>query len=291
MKQLVMIHGRSQQEKDSIALKQFWIDSLKKGMAKIGKDLPITPDDIRFPYYGDTLAQLCDGEPASTAAQIVVRGEIDDSAERMFAAAMIKDLARQLGITEAEAQQYMDGTVKSRGIENWPVVLGFLRALDKHVPGAGSASIALATHDVYQYLRTFGIAQEINAGVIKAFTPGADTVVVSHSLGTIVAYEVLKELGTGFKVPQHITLGSPLAIPAVKQALAPMSKPACVGEWFNGRDPVDVVALYPMKTDDFPIKPIKDEVKVANFTENHHSIEGYLEFPAVAQWIYDALVS
>ena len=70
---------------------------------------------------------------------------------------------------------------------------------------------------------------------------------VSHSLGTVVAYNVLMSRPTQFpavKVPLFVTLGSPLAVNAVKsRAPAAHVSEAAVGKWFNAMDPDDVVAL------------------------------------------------
>lgn len=59
---LVFIHGRAQEGKDSVALKAEWVAALGKGLARSGLTLPMADADIRFPYYGDTLAQLVAGQ-------------------------------------------------------------------------------------------------------------------------------------------------------------------------------------------------------------------------------------
>jgi hypothetical protein len=73
-RQLVFVHGRSQQDKDSAGLKSEWIENWKSGLAKAGLTLPLPEEDIRFPYYGDTLVQMAGGMSAEEAARIVVRG-------------------------------------------------------------------------------------------------------------------------------------------------------------------------------------------------------------------------
>ena len=81
MRQLIFIHGRSQEHKDSKALKQEWLDALNEGLAKSGLRLPLGDADIRFPYYGDTLFDLVAGRSASEAAAVVVRGTEADQDE------------------------------------------------------------------------------------------------------------------------------------------------------------------------------------------------------------------
>ena len=80
-KQLVFVHGRSQQHKDSIALKAEWMNAFATGLAKNNLDMPIAESDIRFPYYGQTLYDLVDGADEKAAADVIVRGTGQDDAQ------------------------------------------------------------------------------------------------------------------------------------------------------------------------------------------------------------------
>lgn len=55
--------------------------------------------------------------------------------------------------------------------------------------------MALFTHDVYQYLKNSDVRETIDTGVVAALTPGVETVVVGHSLGTVVSYNLLRQQG------------------------------------------------------------------------------------------------
>ena len=168
------------------------------------------------------------------------------------------------------------------------------QVIDRCVPLASGASIALATNDVYQYLDNVGIRDEIEAGVRQALQPDVPTVVVAHSLGTVVAYNLLRREGQAqrWNVPLFVTLGSPLAVTAVRAKLAPNRHPPCVGRWFNALDERDVVALYPLDAQSFPIEPpIVNKRDVDNPTSNRHGISGYLSDPEVAKWLHDALIA
>ena len=46
-----------------------------------------------------------------------------------------------------------------------------------------------------------------------------EVVLVAHSLGTVVAYDVLHELGAAARVRRFVTLGSPLGIEEVQDHL------------------------------------------------------------------------
>jgi hypothetical protein len=292
MKQLVFIHGRSQQHKDAAALKGEWIAAFREGLTKNGLSLPIPEDAIRFPYYGDTLHGLVSGVPPEQVAEVIVKGDNADDEERAFMRAVIQEVKQAAGISDAMLAEAAGQGVIKKGPLNWEWLQGVLQAIDRNIPGASGTSIALATYDVYQYLFNSGIRDQIDKGVRQAIQPDIPTVVVGHSLGTVVSYNLLKHAGqkSGWNVPLYVTVGSPLAVTAIKNSLAPNKHPQCVGKWFNAMDERDVVALYPLDQNNFPITPaIENKTDVQNQTENRHGISGYLNDKDVAKRIHDAL--
>jgi hypothetical protein len=307
-RELVLVHGRSQEHKDSVALKKEWLDALKEGLAKSGLKLPIPDDQVRFPYFGDTLDQLVAGMSEEDAEKVVVRGPegLDDPELQRFVAQVLEEVAdrhaitdgQKLAVAQAAAIARGEPAVVERGPLNWGWVRGLLRVLDQHVPGASGLSVALFTRDVYLYLKNGRVRKSINSGVQQALTPGVESVVVGHSLGSVVAYWLLAEQGedNGWKVPSFFTVGSPLAVTEVKQTirqeLGLLQHPSCVGKWFNAMDPDDVVALYPLDNEHFAVDPqIENKTDVDNQTSNQHGIRGYLNNPDIAKRIYDALVT
>jgi hypothetical protein len=328
-RELVFVHGRAQEGKDPVALKAEWIDALRRGLSRNGLTLPIPEDRIRFPFYGDTLMDLVKGVPDGAVAEVVVRGAVAEvlargSAEDPMMGGFVNDVlgevAARLGIPDEEIDAAADqaiagapapvtatgGTapapglppvVLERGVANWKWVQAVLTVIDRHVPGGSALGIALATQDVYRYLNDAAVRDRIEGGVRQAMqtlAPGRESVVVSHSLGTVVAYNMLRREGAalGWKVPLFVTLGSPLAVNKIRQSLSPNRHPECVGQWFNALDPDDVVSLYPLNKRHFPIVPIiENKTDIDNRTDNQHGISGYLDDPVVARRIYDALVA
>ena len=299
---LVFVHGRSQEHKSAPALKAEWLESLEVGLAKSSLRLPIPPEHVHFPYYGDTLFDLDGGKSGGEVEQIIVRGNADDPAEQRFTRDVLADILaetlRQGLMTNAEVAAVVGEDLIMRGPLNWPATLGVLKAMDRYVPFASGASIALFTHDVHLYLSNLGVREEIDRGVASALPPGAETVVVSHSLGTVVAYHLLRHLNDAHRrIPLLVTLGSPLGVAPIRRALLaempPLRYPNGVGAWFNALDPRDVVALYPLDAMHFPVEPavpgILNKRDVSNRTPNRHGISGYLEDPEVARRIYEAL--
>ena len=296
MRELVFVHGRSQQFKDATALKAEWIESFREGLHRAGLDLPIPESDIRFPYYGQTLYDLVEGVPDDEVADVVVRGASADPEHEKFARGMLSEICGRFDITDDRLRDLVsvDTVDAERGALNWKPVQALLRIIDKHVPGASSASVAIFTDDFYAYLSRPGFQGVVDGGVRDAFDRDTETVVVSHSLGTVVAYNLLRCEGAalGLNVPLHVTLGSPLAVKVVKEKLRPIGYPECVGSWFNALDPHDVVALYPLTADTFPVTPtIENKIDVDNQTPNQHGIAGYLNDAEVARRIHQALVA
>lgn len=292
MRQLIFIHGRAQEHKDAVALKSEWLDAWREGLAKTGKSIPIPETAIRFPYYGQTLFDLVAG--AATPAEVIVRGAAASTVELEFTQAVIEEIQKETGITDDQVEEVLAPEVRERGPLNWEWLQGILKAIDKHVPGASGRSIALTTKDVFQYLKNPGIRATIESGVLAAFAKGVPTVVVSHSLGTVVAFNMLRRDGErlGWEVPLFVTLGSPLGVRAIHAALSPIEHPACVGHWYNAFDERDVVSLYPLDTAHFDVDPaIENNDGISNKTTNRHGIAGYLDDKDVASRIHESLTS
>jgi pimeloyl-ACP methyl ester carboxylesterase len=205
-----------------------------------------------------------------------------------FRASMLAEMAAGYGITNQEIQAQYEGVALERAPQNWRWVLATARALER--TPLGPKMIDLVTRDVYVYLSSSGTRSAVDSIVAKLMPPDEPCVVVAHSLGTVVAYNVLSRLPK-LDVRLFATLGSPLGIKAVKEKNGlPLRFPTCVQQWFNARDPRDIVALRPLDDTFFWIRPtIENTSGVVNFTNNRHSIEGYLEDAVVATRIHAAL--
>ena len=103
-------------------------------------------------------------------------------------------------------------------------------------------------------------------------------VVVGHSLGTVIAYDVLSEPGfAASAVPLLVTLGSPLGYTETQDVITkPLRLPAPVQLWANFADPLDVVALDTSLADEFQGAPRIIDARVDNPSPNNHAACGYL---------------
>ncbi|MFI0813885.1 hypothetical protein [Streptomyces echinatus] len=293
MRKLIFVHGRSQQFKDARDLKDEWKQALQAGIAKAGASLAIPDEQILFPYYGDTLHHLSEGLPGA-APEVIIKGYGEPSSgEKQFISGVVAEVVEAFGISERDIRDATEtpATIE-KGVRNWPWVIAALRIIDK-APGISSYLLERITRDVYIYMHHPGIQTAIEAGIRKAFTSAEECVVVAHSLGSVVVYNMLKreaELQKR-KIRALITLGSPLGVGPIAEGLRPVGRPHGVVDWFNAFDPRDVVALNPLDDNHFPTDPaIENFSDICNETTNHHGIEGYLENPIVARRIREALV-
>ena len=133
----------------------------------------------------------------------------------------------------------------------------------------------------------------MNNAVRPVFEVDEPAIVVSHSLGTIVSYSLLREFaaeGRPRQSPLWITLGSPLGIDAIRRGFKkPRLRPSNVARWINGADPEDFVALRTaLAANDYgpDVENISD---IENGPENPHDIEGYLGDERIAKAIADAI--
>lgn len=294
MRQLIFVHGRSQEGKDSLALKREWVEAWEKGLAKNGLTNPLPDSQIRFPFYGDTLIEMLNGKTADQAVDVIVRGPAPTGPAEDVMREMIAEIAANEGISEADIRAVLDAQVIEKGPLNWGWVQGILEALDRVKP-VSKALVALVTADVANYLTQPATRAEIDNGVRGAVLPGIEAVVVSHSLGTVIAYSTLMSrtgAWPGVRVPLFVTLGSPLAVTAVKSRLRPHTFPPQVGHWFNAMDEDDVVALHPLTAKHFNTgKTIENDTSVDNGTDNQHGIVGYLDDKTVAKRMFEAITA
>jgi hypothetical protein len=116
-------------------------------------------------------------------------------------------------------------------------------------------------------------------------------VVIAHSLGTVIAYDVLSEPAlAGRRVPLLVSLGSPLGYTEIQDVITkPLRLPAPVQLWANFADPLDVVALDTSLADEFQGAPRIIDARVDNPSPNNHAACGYLGASRVRSTVTAAL--
>lgn len=285
---LVFIHGRDQQGRDPGALQKLWVDSFKLGLDAAGHPWPA---DIKvvFPYYGDRLVQLA-AEIDGPSTAIAKGASAGDAKLLEFQHAALEEIARATGISDEQVRAHLVPEATEKGVQNWAWVQALLRAIEERGK-TGELVLSAVTRDVFLYLTNQNVRTTLNELVGASLAGDEPTVVVAHSLGTVVAYELLRQSVANLDIRALITLGSPLGLKTVRNYVKrPLARPSGVRVWKNARDTADVVALYPLDKTTWNIEPlIENHDGVSNHSDNRHGIVGYLDDKVVAGWIYQAL--
>lgn len=136
-----------------------------------------------------------------------------------------------------------------------------------------------------------------------------DIMLIAHSMGSIIAYDVLRDLGQTdleVKISHFITIGSPLGLPLVKGKIiqergydAVVRTPSIVTKsWVNFADKKDKVAIDSHLRDDYDENRtgvrVRDDLVANDYKGtlgdcNHHKSYGYLRTPELSNHIKEFL--
>ncbi len=284
---ILFIHGRAQGGKDAAELKQTWIATLQEGLTAAGESLP---DDVvfDFPYYGDALDEFTAQADLPTPADVIAKGPGQDREFERFMQNTLDEMYQGSTLTESQVNAEMTTEVREKGPQNWGWVQAIARALDKHFTGASDWTIERFLKDVFLYVNRPAVTRGINEIVEAMIVDDEPTVVVAHSLGTVVGYQVILNNRPRLNVVRYITVGSPLGLRSISTRLGIPENTAVHG-WYNAFDERDVVALNPLDNTFFFTDPaIINNNKVHNHTDNRHGIVGYLNDASVADIIAES---
>jgi hypothetical protein len=267
---VVYVHGNGNKVREEL-LKLQW------DLALFGRD---AGSDSRMAYWAPLLhAQpLPDpefDEAEQPAPEVVAEAEV----------AVPPELASYARAMEYRAETIVAGEEVEAGAEVLPFVGRSVRTR------VFEQLVRLTFKDVHAYF--FRDYAERMRAVVRSAIAGIDEpfVVVAHSLGTVIAYDVLREeANRGLEVPLFVTIGSPLAVQEIQDLVTrPLEVPAGVGAWLNASDLRDVVALdHDIRPEYAPPERCTD-VMVTNGSANHHGAREYLSAAAVREAIHAAL--
>jgi hypothetical protein len=157
--------------------------------------------------------------------------------------------------------------------------------------------------DVHHYLfnveftprpdNTYRVQDEIRGRMIRALKEGARQpgphIVVSHSMGTVIAYDCLKRVADAPVVDGFMTIGSPLGLDEIQDKLQPewtrdngFPHEKVRGGWVNVYDHLDPVAGFdPSFANDYRRRGerVVDDVNEQNAGTWRHDIAKYLRGP------------
>lgn len=287
---LLLVHGIAQQDYEERELLGIWTDHLLDH----GLDPAVlAASEPQMAYYGSQLDVLTRGSLSTGTAM----GTDWADPEVAFASKAMDEIAFACAISEADIEavateaEILAGA-RAIGQSTWigRRSVAIVSLLERVSPLRGRVA-ARVVRQAYTYLADRHARAEIDDLVRPRLQSRESVVVVSHSLGTVVAFSLLRELaanGAALRVPLFVTLGSPLAIREVQRWLGgSFELPANVDRWVNFLDPGDPVTLGRPLRASFAAGIV--DMTVDNNTPNSHSIGGYLDDAALIEVLGKAL--
>jgi hypothetical protein len=258
--QIIGMHGLNNKPEPRV-LADWWRRSLDEGMARAGLATKLPP--FKLAYWADILH----------AAPVVPH----DDPEPYLAAAGTGPLPPHSGSLKRK--------LAALGLE----AFGKLAERVAGLPGIERLvehQIEHRVQDLYQYHADAGLRASIQSRLVATLKPaigkGQAVMLIAHSMGSIIAYDVLIN-NPGLRIAHFITVGSPLGLGEVKAHLAthtgPLRVPEGVARWSNFADQRDPIAALDMRL-------------ASDFTANEagaaitdHKVYGYLRTPEVARMV------
>ncbi|MGH1402434.1 MAG: hypothetical protein ACRAUR_14595 [Acinetobacter tandoii] len=291
---IIFIHGMNQQNYDEETLKQHWLNLFKTGLSHAEQNIELKSLDIKLPFYGDLLTkhQLNNSLDLNTMlpkslshlhfpfhlwhnTSIVEEHNPCITPLPCFNQEQSESLTQRLSVITALTKDHA-----------FKELIMFLN----HYPKLHETLMHKFLIETYLYLSNSDFMHEVHHRIMSHLHPSKDHIIVAHSLGTVIAYNLLHQFNH-FRVHRFITLGSPLAFKVIQEKLTlPISRPPQLhGDWFNFYSPDDFLTAFPLSEAPFNFEPPIINQAITTLVDKPHQITGYLAHPAVIKSIVDAL--
>ncbi len=300
-KVIIGIHGLNNKPPQDL-LEKWWRQSINEGLERIGR--PVSGFDFELVYWakyfydqpldpsiGDPKHPLFLKTPYVRGAEVRKKPKLASIKKKM-----LDGLEKRLDAAFFKEESFI----------KWDKISDFLirnlfRDLDVYYHRHCAAK-------KYSALPAMAALREELARALKKHR-GKEILLISHSMGTIISYDVLTQTVPDIPVRVFITIGSPLGLPVIKKKIfaernmghdAARKAPApenITEKWCNFSDLDDPIATnYSLADDYFPsvrgVAPI-DYVVYNDYEyrgdKDHHSAFGYLRTPEASAVIADFL--
>ena len=281
MSQWVGVHGIAQEQLGRAEILKEWIPALADGV-EWATGRRIAPD-LDLAFYGHLFrrADLPDYEPKERKKGSADSGPSAwlaglDEAEAAALSAAVLEIVKPSDLAAAGQVSPVKGL--PLWLPAWAVTS--IGAIERRFPNGSGIYFLWVIEQVRRYLLEEKLKAEIDQ--IAAQAADGATVLIGHSLGSVVAYEYLRQ-HPGHSVRLLLTLGSPLGLRMFRDRL-PDGDPG-VPAWVNIRDPHDPVAAAGRLSRWYPVT--REPRGNGGFVP--HSAERYLNFKATGAALRDFL--
>ncbi|WP_123962345.1 alpha/beta fold hydrolase [Streptomyces sp. TLI_185] len=309
---LVFIHGIGG-ARDSETERASWLEALAVGARKAGHSSEGSAlgqnsfTDTAFAYYGDLFirphAQGGTAPPDAAGEDKVLRQLLEEVIDTQLLACPGEDERRVLQHASAELTATRQAQGSGELVRRLVNVCTTLLALPGIRRGGQWASGRIMAGHLAQVTRYLARGEPDDDGrmldervcdrILGFLDEDRPTVVIAHSLGSVVALEALHQHRG--PVPLLVTVGSPIGMrTVVRPRLRPQppATPNCVGRWLNYWDRDDIIAPRPwLERDVLPntvgCLPVSDRVDSDGIWV--HTATKYLAQASVAGPVMEAM--
>ena len=282
MGQWVGVHGIKQEYRGREEILNEWVPALADGL-QWATGRRIRPD-LDLAFYGHLFR---DAEFPDYDLKPREKGPPDTDSVAWFSdlgkaeLADLEEAASQI-VTPADLAIAADEASRQKAISLWlPAwAVTLVGAVERRFPKGSGIYFLRTVTQVRRYMLDAQLKAEVDQ--ITAEAAVGATVLIGHSLGSVVAYEFLRQ-HPGHSVQLLLTLGSPLGLRMIRDRL-PTGKPG-VPKWINIRDPHDPVTAAGSLGRWYPVT----RERRANGGFDPHSAELYLNFKATGEALKDFL--
>jgi len=290
------IHGLGNKPPPKI-LKKWWKQSIREGLKKIGSDRPFLRFDMIYwadifhemplnPNEKDKNNELFIEEPYVFAQEDVgkkphdLRKTILDFIEKQLDKIFLND----------------DLTVNYSFVTDM-IIHHYFEELD----------VYFSPNEAHNHASALSVKDATDKRMEEALEKhnGKEILLISHSMGTIIAYNVLTQCSQETTIDTFVTMGSPLGLPAIIGKIA-AEQTACsgkihevktpekvLGKWYNFSDIEDKISFNYNLGDDYKENSLKVHAQdfvvfndfCVNGKANPHKSYGYLRTPELAEVI------
>ena len=301
-KVIIGIHGLDNKPSEKL-LCRWWIKSIRDGLHQLGQD------DLLFRFEMAYWADLLHPKP--------LRFRVKKKDSSLFLSEPYVPLKKtDGGVPKSNTWRKKFLTLFEKVLDN----LYFSRKFAARLMNWSGRLIKKRFSDLYVYfsdahiikgdriLLTRKAIQERLLVLLRKYRR-CNILLIGHSMGSIIAYDVLNIVKHDVRVHTLVTIGSPLGLPLIMERIAEvhnfhldeqhrLNVPESIEKnWFNIADLRDKVTINYTLADDFV--PNRKGVKIIDFTvenkyeidgrKNPHKAYGYLQTKKTAEIIADFL--
>ncbi|WP_269914219.1 hypothetical protein [Acinetobacter sp. HY1485] len=263
---IIFIHGINQQKYNAQTFQDHWSKVFDIGVKQ--NQLDSQHISLEFPFYGDILHHFAHKQKTFKQHLLDAPIPLLPHYNKQNKSSLIKKL---VGISQFTKDHLLKEMI----------------SLLNHFPNFHESLVQKFLFETYLYWHDATFQQQIYHRIASCFDENEEHIVIAHSLGSVVAYDLLQQLPHQYKVKRFITLASPLPFNVVqKHIVQPIQRPAVLqGDWYNFFSSDDYLTTKAMLPPLFNLQPAIINKKIHTFLDKPHEIIGYLQHPSVIRCI------